>query len=377
MNKTRLLISSFAATLAAGACATSEDADSANEVALHGKVPPLNEELSLTDQAGEPKLFERLGAELADIQRKHSGANGGIKRGFHPKPHACVMGELQVLEDRPEATKFGVFATTKKFKTWVRLSNAKSKSDSDHERDIRGLAVKVLGVPGTKLLASEPNATTQDFLAVNTDTLGVRNAELFMLFQKVVNGDLGAAGPLLLQDPFIIKRLLDATHPVESMFKERFWSGVPFKLGPRASKFSFTPCGINQAKGQTSDSARYLREDAVKRIEQGDSCFDLSIQFQRDAEKQPVEDSQVSWKESEAPFVRVARLVIPKQEMHSDTAKTKEAFCENLVWNPWHALPEHRPIGNANRARKIVMVASQKLRGAPQPPKEPTGNETF
>ena len=30
------------------------------------------------------------------------------------------------------------------------------------------------------------------------------------------------------------------------------------------------------------------------------------------------------------------------------------AFADVLSFNPWHAMPEHRPLGNQGRARKII-----------------------
>jgi hypothetical protein len=30
------------------------------------------------------------------------------------------------------------------------------------------------------------------------------------------------------------------------------------------------------------------------------------------------------------------------------------AFCEHLSFNPWRCLPEHRPLGGINRARKAI-----------------------
>jgi hypothetical protein len=47
--------------------------------------------------------------------------------------------------------------------------------------------------------------------------------------------------------------------------------------------------------------------------------------------------------------------------------------------NPWHAVPEHRPLGGINRVRKVVYETISKLRhdlnGAPR--SEPTGDEIF
>ena len=37
-------------------------------------------------------------------------------------------------------------------------------------------------------------------------------------------------------------------------------------------------------------------------------------------------------------------------------------FCENLSYTPWHSLPDHRPIGGINRARKVVYEAISKVR---------------
>ena len=57
------------------------------------------------------------------------------------------------------------------------------------------------------------------------------------------------------------------------------------------------------------------------------------------------------WKESDAPFYQVATLIIPRQRF--DTPEQNQ-FCENLSYSPWHALPEHRPLGGTNRVRKII-----------------------
>jgi len=37
-------------------------------------------------------------------------------------------------------------------------------------------------------------------------------------------------------------------------------------------------------------------------------------------------------------------------------------FCENLTYTPWHALPEHRPLGGINRVRRAVYESLAELR---------------
>ena len=65
----------------------------------------------------------------------------------------------------------------------------------------------------------------------------------------------------------------------------------------------------------------------------------------------PVEDVSIHWSEKTSPFVRVARVVIEKQTVDPQVQNT---FCENISMTPWHALPEHEPIGGLNRIRKSV-----------------------
>jgi hypothetical protein len=55
------------------------------------------------------------------------------------------------------------------------------------------------------------------------------------------------------------------------------------------------------------------------------------------------------------------------------------AFADNLSFNPWHSLPEHRPLGNQNRARKKLYLELSKLRQSMNETRrlEPTGEESF
>jgi hypothetical protein len=32
----------------------------------------------------------------------------------------------------------------------------------------------------------------------------------------------------------------------------------------------------------------------------------------------------------------------------------RDQLCEHLSFNPWHGLPEHRPLGVVNRARRTI-----------------------
>lgn len=89
------------------------------------------------------------------------------------------------------------------------------------------------------------------------------------------------------------------------------------------------------------------------------SCFDFMVQLQVPDKNMPVEDTTVQWEEKDSPFVPVARIEIPKQDIGPFM---QSGFCENLSFNPWHSLPEHQPVGGLNRIRKAVYQGISRFR---------------
>ena len=100
------------------------------------------------------------------------------------------------------------------------------------------------------------------------------------------------------------------------------------------------------------------------------------LQLQTDARRMPVEDASVRWPERLSPSVPVAVLRLPRQSFDSPG---QLAFAHTLSMNPWHCVPEHRPLGNQNRARYRVYQALSRLRQSMNgtPHREPTGDEVF
>jgi hypothetical protein len=330
---------------------------------------------------GEAEEFAGFAEKIQSIQEAHAANNGGaVKRGFHAKVHACVRAELSVLEDVPEEARHGVFAEPHTYPAWVRLSNGQGKTQDDRERDVRGLAIKIVGVEGKKLLEIEEDAKTQDFLMTNRAASHVDDAAEFMEFAEATTSTLKFAG-YLATHPKVALRLAKVKKDVPSLLSEQYWSGGAYKLGPRATKFSARPCEPLAKEMPKDPSPDYLREDFGASLAQADACFELMVQFQSDPAAQPIERASVEWKESEAPFVPVARLRIPKQELdvpeNAERAAAEAAYCEKLSFTPWHALPDHRPLGHINRARKAVYQASREHRSVDEYVPEPDGTETF
>jgi hypothetical protein len=55
------------------------------------------------------------------------------------------------------------------------------------------------------------------------------------------------------------------------------------------------------------------------------------------------------------------------------------AFANQLSYNPWHTIAEHRPLGNQSRARHRMYLVLSGLRHSMNavPHYEPTGDEVF
>ena len=96
--------------------------------------------------------------------------------------------------------------------------------------------------------------------------------------------------------------------------------------------------------------------------------YDLQLQFFVDEQRTPIEDGSVDWPIDIAPYVRVGKLVIGQQDAASDRGKLLFGFIGNSVVDPWHALAEHRPLGNMMRARKPTYFASAQGRHAQAEP---------
>jgi hypothetical protein len=298
-------------------------------------------------------VITQIQNELKTEKHPHS-----VLRGFHAKSHGCLNGRLIVLPYNPADTRFGIFMQEREYDILARFSNGLGFIQEDSSPDVRGLAIKVLGVEGERVspVPSDPypEQHTQDFLMTNNPTQLTSTAQEFMDFGKRQH-DIG--GLYLLKKWDSIKAAWRTRRHVTSLVNEQYWSDAPIRLGKRAIKFSASPCIKDPSPGRDEDE-NYLTEDLRTYADKNTTCFDFKVQFQLNPRKQPIEDAVVEWKEDDTPFVTVARIHFMPQKLK----KTKG--CEDLRFTPWHALTDHRPIGNMNRGRRLVYESSQRHRYA-------------
>lgn len=315
----------------------------------------------------EPRRFERHAALIGELQRRN--ARGAIARGLHAKPNLGVEAQFEVLADLPADARIGMFATPKRYPAVARFSNGAGHRQSDRKLDVRGLAVKLFGVDGKKLIPGLEDEITQDFLAIRSSAVPMRDADEFVALVRA------ATTPALLPLRLIaalgfrrglglIRRAIAGLRmPQSPLAATSFYSALPIAYGPYAAQFAFaardpaSPIKLAEPNQLGDDLAARLRAEPV--------VYDFRIRFYVDATSTPIEDASVEWN---APWITVGRLMIPIQDTGSPRGVKVSSLVETLSFDPWHARADLRPLGTIMRARNVAYRVSTVARNAaPEP----------
>lgn len=311
---------------------------------------------------GESAVIEQLRALHLKV---HQAQPGPTHRGEHPKQHAGLWATLRVDESVPASMRVGLFAQPGEYRALVRFSNGRGPDDTKPE--VHAMAIKALVPDGN----GPPRM--QDFIVADHSVFFARNVQ--HVFEFLVATVKGTPVPQLAATDFP-KLVGFSSVATTSLLAMTYWSQTPYKLGDGAVKYLVTPSAPEQSPaiplGKSPDCLReaLVEQLTVRRIR---ASFDLSVNPQTDADAMPIEDPTVEW--TSRP-VRVATISIDPQQCE---VPEQMAFFENLSWTPWNALPEHRPLGGINRARKLVYEDSAALRHKTtgMSPVIPTGRESF
>lgn len=329
---------------------------------------------------GEAFLVDSIIRDMGAYMRTHY-TPGRFERAGNTKTHGVVRGEFIVRDDLPTELRRGVFAEPRTFRAWVRFGGPGPASPPDiDDVGVLSIGIKLMGVRGSKLLDDEK--FTQDFTGISAPTFTTPNVKENAKLQAAIRKGL----PLFyFINPFD-SHLLDGVmqglwaRTQTSLLETPYWSCAPYLLGEgRAMQYSVRP--RSKARSRVPrlplrPPDNYLREAMAATLAQHDVEFDFLVQVQTDPWRMPVENASVRWPERLSRPVPVATLRILKQKFDSPE---QLAFAHNLSFNPWHCVPEHRPLGNQNRARRRIYQELSRLRQSMNnaPHREPTGDEVF
>ena len=308
----------------------------------------------------EAAIIEEMVYEMeAQVDRMY--ADKKMLRQVHTKMHGCVKASFTIEENLPEELKVGVFREAKQYHAWVRFSNASTKPKPDKKKDIRGIAIKLMSVPGEKLLPDEHLEQTQDFLLMSSETFFSHSLQEFRQTMKSSTAKNGLALLGYFLNPKhwgLLGRLLKTMIKCDNPLNTPYWSTQPYRYGAedKAVKYFLRPSPKNTLVNENTSDSDYLRINLAQTLNDNEALFDFCVQFQTNADTMLIEDPTVPWTSE---FKKVATLKIIQQEFDSEEQMT---FGENLSFNPWHSLPVHKPLGGFNRARKIAYETMSKYR---------------
>jgi hypothetical protein len=306
---------------------------------------------------------------------------GYYERGGNTKTHGIVRAELTIRDDLPEHMRRGIFAEPKTYRAWVRFSGPGPYVTKDiDDVGFMSISVKIMGVPGPKLLDDEQ--FTQDMFGVSPPTFVTPDTRANAQLQ---HWSLKNASPFYFVNPrdsHILDSIMQLlwTKTQSSPLESEYFSCVPYLLGEgQAMQYSFATRRTERTRVPRLPRRppdNYLRDAMVKTLAEEDVDFDLRLQVQTDPFLMPLENASVLWPTKLSPRVPAAVLHIPQQTFDSPEQLD---FPRILSFNPWHSIAEHRPLGNQSRARKRMYWELSQLRQQANAVEhyEPTGDEEF
>jgi len=341
------------------------------------------ENLQIAEEKLLPNEEEYLESIIASFREQMNllWKPGGFERGGNTKTHGMVRGEFIVHDNLPSEFRRGVFAEPKTYRAWVRFSGPGPYVSPDiDDVGFMSISIKLMGVPGEKLMAEEK--FTQDFFSVSTptfvtgDTISNANLQKWSLKNAQILHFINLRHPHILDGIMQMLWIKTQTSP----FEAPYFSCVPYLLGegqamqysvwPKSDRRTPVPCLPRRPPDD------YLRLAMIKALDQEDVELDFRVQLQRDPHLMPIENAAVLWPEKLSSRVSVATLRLPRQKFDSPA---QMAFANRLSYNPWHCIAEHRPLGNQNRARHRMYLELSTLRHNMNdiPHYEPNGDEVF
>ncbi len=306
---------------------------------------------------------------------------GQFERGGNTKTHGIVRGEFIVHDNLPPELRHGIYAEPRTYKAWVRFSGPGPYITPDiDDVGFMSISIKLMGVPGPKLMEEEK--FTQDMFGVSTPTFVTPDTNANAQLQRESLKNTQIYYFVNLKRSHILDLIMQSLwiKTQSSPFEAPYFSCVPYLLGDgQAMQYSVWPrkktrTPIPRLPLRPPDD--YLRNAMVATLEKENVEFDIRLQRQTDPYLMPIENNAVLWPEKLSPRITAATLRIPRQKFNSPAQLD---FARQLSYNPWHSIPEHRPLGNQSRARRRMYDTLSKLRHSMNgvPLYEPTGDEVF
>src|SRR5437870_4172574 len=114
---------------------------------------------SETISENEPAMINAVKENiLTKFKNNNPPGVSPVRRDAHAKSIGCVKAVFAVHNEKlPPELRVGIFARNQTFPAWIRFSNGNPTIKADKNLDTRGMAIKLMNIPGAKILDDEKN----------------------------------------------------------------------------------------------------------------------------------------------------------------------------------------------------------------------------
>jgi hypothetical protein len=316
---------------------------------------------------------------------KGEGLNTAV-RDAHAKGYGLARAEVEILSGLAPEYAQGIYAHPGRHEAMVRFSNGSPHTGADARLgSAMGIGLKLFGIEGQTLLEDEPDSHTFDYALINAPIFFCNTVEHYVFIQQLFlhAGEYFSRGKqgmhqflhdfvtgmgTLEPEDWAWDELgailsLGRIQPV-NLLLSTYWTMAAVRHGEYVAKVRVAPAKeaaekVTRRLLDPTSATDVFRPALVAELKERPYEFDIQVQLCADLEKMPIEDVTVEWPEALSPFVTVAKVRLPQQDISGDD--NQEQMDATSI-TPWRVTEEHRPLGNIMRARKEVYRQSSLLR---------------
>ncbi|HYV19825.1 MAG TPA: catalase family protein [Verrucomicrobiae bacterium] len=342
--------------------------------------------------------FEKSLEMTLDAMKKHMRGSlqtegiGRVVRDAHAKGYGLARAEVEILPGLPEAYAQGIYARPGRHEAMVRFSNGTNHVGDDRFLGpIVGIGLKMFGVEGKMLLDDEPDSRTFDYALINHPVFFANTLKHYIFIQSLF-ANIGTAPPADLTPQAkqaAIHRFLYnwvtgkgtlppeewaweelgaflqlAQHKPVNLLLSTYWTMGAVRHGAYVAKVRVAPVQsfadrVAQRAIDLNSAGQVFRPALVAELRERPYEFDIQVQLSTDLARMPVEKTTVLWPESLSPYVTVAKLRLPQQDIGGEDNFER---MDKTSMSPWRVTEQHRPLGSIMRSRLEVYRQSSLLR---------------
>ncbi len=307
------------------------------------------------------EMFVRMGQE-SRIRLGQTPAERSVFR----KLHGVAHGRFEVQPGLAPGLRVGLFAHDT-LEAWVRFSSDTAPSMPDLNSTL-GVGIKLFGVSDSEGLGEQ--GRTADLILQNFPRFFVQDAKAMCEFTYagVVQGNYDSYLEAHTETQQV---LAEMATPRGSVLTTSYWAILPFHLGAEVVKYKLEPETAPQ--DVPDDASSYLAVDMANRLAREDYRFRFMVQLRTQPAMMSLDRAMDEWSETESPFIKVATLVLPRQDV---SARGQAEYGQGLSFNIWRTPKENAPSEHSSIAvvRRAVYAAGAEARRRAngQPDQEPT-----